>query len=96
MLEKIEIKMTEKDKPFPCIPATIGFSMNQLRYGFVGDPREDATVGQLAAILKDFTEQSKEFGDYTSLIIFYQLPDTMKNTYTVEDYEQLFGNKSVH
>ncbi|WP_425457184.1 YqcI/YcgG family protein [Aquibacillus sediminis] len=90
IIEKFELKMTDKDKPFPCIPATIGFSMNQLRYGFVGDPRDDATIEQLATLLRDFTEKSKDFGDYTSLIIFFQLPDAIKNTYTVKDYEQLF------
>lgn len=43
-LEKFEKKMTDNKKPFPCIPATIGFSLNQLCYGFAGDPREDSTL----------------------------------------------------
>lgn len=89
-LENFKIKMTDKTKLFPCIPATIGFSLNQLRYGFIGDPRETETVKQLAYLLKDFTEESKEIGDYTSLIIFFQLPEDSRNSYTVENYEQLF------
>ncbi|WP_425464040.1 YqcI/YcgG family protein [Oceanobacillus piezotolerans] len=90
LIEKFEKKMTNRGNPFPCIPATIGFSTNQLRYGFVGDPRKEATVRELADILRDYTESSHAFGDYTSLIVFYQLPDDIKKTYSVEDYEQLF------
>ncbi|WP_282155877.1 YqcI/YcgG family protein [Cytobacillus gottheilii] len=89
-LEQFSEKMSDKTKPFPCIPATIGFSKNQLRYGFIGDPRNEETLYELAAILGKFTRESKHFGPYTSLIIFYQTPVDLKETYTVEDYEQLF------
>ncbi len=89
-LEKFEEKMTDKKKPFPCIPATIGFSLNQLRYGFIGDPRKDSTLHELAELLSVFTQTSRQFGNYTSLIIFYETPQDMKETYHVEQYEQLF------
>jgi len=89
-LELFEIKMTDKQKPFPCIPATIGFSLNQLRYGFIGDPREDTTLYELAELLNDFTEVSRQLGSYTSLIVFYETPQDMKETYQVEQYEQIF------
>ncbi|MBS3680915.1 YqcI/YcgG family protein [Ornithinibacillus massiliensis] len=89
-LEQFVIKMNDKEKLFPCIPATIGFTLNQLRYGFLGDPRKLETVGQLADLLKEFTNKSKRFGAYTSLILFFRLTDGMINSYTVNDYEQLF------
>ncbi|WP_163536166.1 YqcI/YcgG family protein [Gracilibacillus sp. YIM 98692] len=89
-LEQFETKMTDKKKPFPCIPATIGFSTNQLRYGFVGDPRKHSSVIETAELLRDFTNVSKKIGTYTSLIVFYKLPQDIKDTFVVEDYEQLF------
>jgi FPC/CPF motif-containing protein YcgG len=89
-LEKFEVKMRNKDKPFPCIPATIGFSTNQIRYGFTGDPRETSTLDEFAALLKEYTEDSKDFGPYTSLVIFYETPKDLIETCTVEQFEQLF------
>ena len=88
-LDSFFAKMSDKEKPFPCIPATIGFSMNQLRYGFIGSPRRDTTIKELASLLTSYTEQSREFGNYTSLIIFYETPESM-NDAPVEEYEQIF------
>lgn len=89
-LENFSFKMSDKNRPFPCIPATIGFSKNQLRYGFIGDPRNTDSLLELAELLSGFTRESKKFGTYTSLIIFYETPEDLRDTYTVEDYEQLF------
>ncbi|WP_102027813.1 YqcI/YcgG family protein [Salirhabdus sp. Marseille-P4669] len=89
-LDEFEAKMTDKERPFPCIPATIGFSLNHLRYAFVGNPLEQSTIANFAALLKKYTEDSRKYGKYTSLIVFYHLPEEMKTTYTVEEYEQLF------
>lgn len=89
-LQKFSTKMADKEKPFPCIPATIGFSLDQLRYGFIGDPRDASTVTEIAELLSSYTENSRDYGNYTSLIIFYETPEDMKATYKVEDYEQLF------
>ncbi|MRG87557.1 hypothetical protein GH754_14800 [Salinibacillus xinjiangensis] len=82
--------MSDKDRPFPCIPATIGFSLNHLRYGFIGDPRKHTTILELSSLLKTFTEVSRNIGNYASLIVFYEIPVDMKNNYSVEQYEQLF------
>lgn len=82
--------MSDKNQPFPCIPATIGFSKNQLRYGFIGDPRHTETLYELAELMSQFSSESRNFGSFTSLIIFYQTPRDIKDAYTVEDYEQLF------
>ncbi|WP_310194917.1 YqcI/YcgG family protein [Neobacillus niacini] len=92
-LENFSVKMSDKNRPFPCIPATIGFSKNQLRYGFIGDPRKTDTLHELAELLSGFTRESRNFGPYTSLIIFNQTPEDLRDAYTVEDYEQLFWNQ---
>lgn len=88
-IDKFFAKMSDKEKPFPCIPATIGFSTNQLRYGFVGDPRKTSTIKELANVLKSYTEVSRVIGNYTSLIVFYETPESMKDD-TVAEFEQLF------
>ncbi|KAB7667104.1 YqcI/YcgG family protein [Bacillus sp. B1-b2] len=90
LIEEFEKKMTDNKKPFPCIPATIGFSMNHLRYGFIGDPTEEKTTLELVDILKEFTIYSRDYGKYTSLIVFYQIPNELMSVSKVEDYEQLF------
>jgi uncharacterized protein len=89
-LEKFEAKMRDKEYPFPCIPATQGFAMNHLRYGFLGDPRKDTSITEFAQLLSAYTNQSKEFGKFTSLIVFFETPNEMKETYTVEQFEQIF------
>jgi uncharacterized protein len=89
-LEKFESKMKDKEHPFPCIPATQGFSLNHLRYGFLGDPREDSSMKDLAQLLSSYSNHSKEYGPYTSLIVFFETPDDIKTTYSVEQFEQVF------
>ncbi|MEH7073842.1 YqcI/YcgG family protein [Neobacillus drentensis] len=89
-LEKFEAKMKDKEHPFPCIPATQGFALNQLRYGFLGDPRHDSSKIDLAQLLTTYTNESKEFGTYTSLIVFFDTPSDLKQEYTVEQFEQIF------
>ncbi|WP_414635281.1 YqcI/YcgG family protein [Bacillus sp. NTK034] len=84
--DRFQTKMTDKERPFPCIPATIGFAKNQLRYGFADDPRDPDSIQQSAAMLKEFSVHSREFGSYTSLIIFYKTRDDL----SLEEYEQLF------
>lgn len=82
--------MSNKERPFPCIPATQGFSLNHLRYGFLGDPRSDASLKDLASLLSLYTKLSRSCGEYTSLIVFFETPMDIKDTYTVEQFEQLF------
>ncbi len=43
-LQAFKIKMTDKEKLFPCIPATQAFALHQLRYGVCDDPREESTA----------------------------------------------------
>jgi uncharacterized protein len=89
-LEKFEAKMKNKAQPFPCIPATIGFRLNQIRYGYAGDPREASTKEEVAGMLREYALESKKIGPYTSLIIFYETPQPVIDTYSVEGFEQLF------
>jgi uncharacterized protein len=89
-LEAFEAKMQDKDKPFPCIPATIGFAKNQVRFGFISDPGELRSIFELGELLETYTKLSKNFGKYTSLIVFYEISQKVKDTYTVEEFEQLF------
>ncbi|WP_257986004.1 YqcI/YcgG family protein [Bacillus sp. M6-12] len=70
-LEEFEAKMTDKVNPFPCIPAAQAYASNQVRYGFAGDPRDQSTAREVAALLKEYTEKSKSFGSYSSLVIFF-------------------------
>lgn len=88
-LKSFFVKMSDKEKLFPCIPATIGFSTNQLRYGFVGDPRKPSTINELATLLTSYTEVSRQIGNYTSLIVFFETPESIKEESVVE-FEQLF------
>jgi uncharacterized protein len=83
-------KITDKEKPFPCIPAHQGFMLNHLRYAFLGDPREPAVHKQLASLLKSYGECSRETGKYTSLIVFFKTPDDLIQTHSIKDYESLF------
>ncbi|EHL78049.1 hypothetical protein HMPREF1015_02943 [Bacillus smithii 7_3_47FAA] len=89
-LEKFEAKILDKEKPFPCIPATQGYSLHHLRYGFVGDPRKSSSIQELASLLTEFNQASKELGKYTSLIIFFETPMEWIRSYKVEQFEQLF------
>ncbi len=85
--------MMDKDQPFPCIPATQGYSLNQFRYGFVGDPRDYSSAGVLATLLSEYTKCSRHLGPYTSLIIFYKTSLELKTTYSVEQFEHLFWDQ---
>ncbi|WP_438825092.1 YqcI/YcgG family protein [Bacillus sp. JJ1122] len=83
-------KIQNKNRPFPCIPATTGHSLNQFCYGFAGDPTKQSTSEELANLLREFTEVSRSLGKFTSLVIFFDTPADLIESYKVEDYEQLF------
>ncbi|WP_433945670.1 YqcI/YcgG family protein [Paenibacillus sp. SN-8-1] len=83
-------KMTNKEDKFPCIPATLGFTHSHLRYGFVPDPRSPYAEQTMADLLRNYTERSRHFGKYTSLILFFDTPGDLRNKWSVEQYEALF------
>ena len=68
-------ELSDQQSRFPCIPATVGHRLGQFRFGFAGDPATKDTARQLADLLHIYGQQSKEFGAYTSLIVFF---DTTK------------------
>ncbi|KAB8139377.1 YqcI/YcgG family protein [Gracilibacillus oryzae] len=90
VLAEFHQKMTDRDHLFPCIPATIGHSLHQFRYAFLGDPTKHETIKEFSGLLDQFSDQFKELGDYTSLVVFYKISEEMKKKYTVEQFEQLF------
>lgn len=79
-------KMKDKEHLFPCIPASLG----HLRYGFVGQPQYDQTSLELANLLKEFTINCRDYGKYTTLIVFFDTPQDLINNSSVEDFELLF------
>jgi FPC/CPF motif-containing protein YcgG len=90
--EEFKAKMEDKERLFPCIPATQGHSLHHFRYGFIGNPTKDSTVGELASLLTHYSKTSREFGKYTSLIIFFDTPSDLTRTYSVKKFEEIFWN----
>ncbi|WP_088103270.1 YqcI/YcgG family protein [Halalkalibacter urbisdiaboli] len=88
-LEEFSNKMTSSESPFPCIPATKGFSLGHFRYGFINDPREESSVRAFATLLSEYTKHSRTFGKFTSLIVFFETPALLKD-YKDSQYERLF------
>src|SRR5438067_1081398 len=75
---------------YPCIPARQGFLSNNLRFSFVGDPREVSSAKELADALREYGKCSRDAGKYTSLAIFFETPEEILEDYDVEDYRELF------
>lgn len=84
--EAFKEKMTNRVRPFPCIPATKGFHCNHLRYAFIAEIEKDVSIAKLSNVLKTYGSISRECGAYTSLIIFFY----SASTHTLHEYEQLF------
>ncbi|MGG1675359.1 YqcI/YcgG family protein [Neobacillus sp. NRS-1170] len=85
-MEKFEAKMTDKSKPFPCIPATQGYQLHHFRYGFI----RNSNAKQLADMLEAYSNCFREIGSYTSLIIFYEPRRELLEKTPVEKFELLF------
>lgn len=75
---------------YPCIPARRGFLTNNLRFSFVGDPRDLESAQALAKALGDYGKCSRETGQYASLVVFFETPNQLMETYNVESYRNLF------
>jgi FPC/CPF motif-containing protein YcgG len=87
--EKFAEKISDKGKPFPCIPATQGHQLNRFRYGFVPTPSDASSSEELALLLEIYSKIYRKIGNYTSLIVFYKPSQDLSNTNVVH-YEQLF------
>lgn len=88
--------IADKENTYPCIPGRQGFLMNDLRFSFIGDPREISSVKELAYSLKKYGKCSHHTGKYTSLVVFFHTPKDMLTQYSVEDYRHLFWNILNH
>lgn len=89
-VEEFSAKLDDKNYLFPCIPATLGYRLNHFRYGFVSDPRNISSTDELAKLLEEYSKCFRNFGNYTSLIIFYETSQELKDSTRVEPFEQLF------
>ncbi|MFP7169347.1 YqcI/YcgG family protein [Terribacillus sp. 7520-G] len=83
-------KLSDQQSRFPCIPAAVGHRLGQFRYGFAGDPTAADTAGQLADLLTIYGRQSKEFGHYTSLIVFFDTAKQQRLDLDVPAYFRIF------
>lgn len=89
-IHQFDEKMTNREKPFPCIPATMGYGLNRFCYGFVSNPQSPHATKELAKLLKDYSNIYKSIGTYTSLIVFYEPILENNVTFSVKQYEQWF------
>ncbi|MBY6036584.1 YqcI/YcgG family protein [Fictibacillus nanhaiensis] len=79
----------DESHPYPCVPGKIGFQDDNLRFGFVDDPRETASCEQLASLLKSYGKVSRETGKYASLVVFCDSRSIDPST-SIETYQDLF------
>lgn len=81
---------------YPCVPARQGFLANHLRFLFAGDPNKESTVKQLADALREYSDCSRNAGNYTSLAVFFQTSKEIRNRYAEADYRELFWSILNH
>ena len=82
-------KMTDRETRFPCIPATRAFALGHLRYGFAPSPWDDSAGPELAQIIAEYGRTSRSFGDYSSLVVFFEAEENVRE---VLAYENAFWN----
>jgi uncharacterized protein len=94
-INKFDERMRDKERPFPCIPATLGYRLNRICFGFVSNHEKSITSEELAVLLKDYSSIYRSIGTYTSLIIFYEPSLESAGNPSVEQYEQLFWKQLI-
>jgi len=82
-------KMTDRETRFPCIPATRAFALGHLRYGFAPSPWDDSAGPELAQIIAEYGRTARAFGDYSSLVVFFEAEENVRE---VLAYENAFWN----
>lgn len=75
---------------YPCVPGRLGFMSDHLRYGFAADPRSKQAAPEVAELLRQYGECSRDTGKYASLVVFFETPQALAASSQLEDYEQLF------
>ncbi|MDI4647065.1 YqcI/YcgG family protein [Cohnella hashimotonis] len=77
-------KMSDRKARFPCIPATQAFALGHLRYGFVARPWHPSAAGELGELVAEYGKASRRFGDYSSLIVFFDREPDEKDVLAYE------------
>lgn len=88
-LKEFALMINDDTNMYPCIPGRQGYTSNHLRFGFIGDPSSQGASQDLASLLTQYGQCSKETGKYASLVIFTQ-PPVPAIDYSIEQYEQIF------
>jgi FPC/CPF motif-containing protein YcgG len=82
--------VADTENTYPCILGRQGFLSNHMQFGFIGDPRKDCSILELATVLQEYGKISRSMGSYTSLIAFFYTPQEMVEAFSTQDYEDLF------
>ncbi|MBT2292825.1 YqcI/YcgG family protein [Paenibacillus albidus] len=80
-------KLSDPEARFPCIPATQAFALGHLRYGFVPNPSHESAGRKLTELIAEYGKSSRSFGDYTSLVVFFESEEKVRD---VLEYEEVF------
>lgn len=83
-------RMLDLEIQFPCILGQKGFRANQLRFAFLSDFRSCKSREELAKALAEYGQQARTCGQYTSFVAFFDTPCSLRSSYGVEDFEQVF------
>ncbi len=78
--------MCSESHPYPCVPGKMGFLDDSLRFGFAASPLEEKSYEQLATLLKEYGEVSRNTGKYASLVVFFEGHDVK----SIEEYQDMF------
>jgi FPC/CPF motif-containing protein YcgG len=80
-------KMSDRKALFPCIPATQAFALGHLRYAFLPHPWHGSAGLKLAETIGEYGKASRDYGEYSSLVVFFQPGEKAKD---VLEYEAVF------
>lgn len=80
--------MCDEQHPYPCVPGKQGFQKDMLRFGFADDPRTPDSIEQLASLLKDYGDISRDTGNYASLVVFFHSEDLREAE--IDSFQDLF------
>jgi uncharacterized protein len=82
--------MCDEHHPYPCVPGKQGFQSDTLRFGFAGDPRNEAASEELAALLKQYGKISRDTGTYASLVVFFNSEGIEEDNHSIDSYQHIF------
>ncbi|MCK6076878.1 YqcI/YcgG family protein [Paenibacillus silvae] len=77
-------KMSDREARFPCIPATQAYALGHLRYGFINRSGKTTPAEQLSRVVQEYGASSRSFGDYSSLVIFFEQEEHTEDVLTYE------------